>query len=503
MSRSLFTQLCERFDPAYTTGITRRTAVKAMLAGLAASGSLLIGGRPVWAREVVRRRQSGLRVVVVGGGLAGLTAAYELSVEGIDVKVLEARGKVGGRVITFDDFVPGKVVEGGGEFIGANHPLWMAYAEKFGLTMLDVDGGEEAPSPVVLEGRRLSDDEAEWLYGELSAAYMTLNAPASLITAEEPWTADRARELDRRSMDDWITEQEVSPLARRAIVTELTATNGVTPSRQSFLGFLAMLKGHGLGRYWLETEVYRCKGGNEQLARRFAAAIGVERVLCGQSCRRISLSPQGVKLTTSGGSEIEADEVILAVPPSTWDRIEMEPALPESLRGQGVQMGRNLKYMAGLKERFWLQAKSGPDALMDRLVQSTWEQTAGQEDKPDQVGVCLGCFSGGPEAETISRTAADKIDTLYADTLRDVYPGFERAREKGRFMNWPKMEWTRAGYSFPAPGEVTRAGPLLRRGIDRLTFAGEHCSYGFVGYMEGALQSGLEAAKRVLLRAGK
>jgi monoamine oxidase len=69
-------------------------------------------------------------------------------------------------------------------------------------------------------------------------------------------------------------------------------------------------------------------------------------------------------------------------------------------------------------------------------------------------------------------------------------------------MDWPGMQWVGASYSFPAPGQVTTVGPMLRRGLGRIHFAGEHCCYKFVGYMEGALSSGVELAKRIAERDG-
>ena len=70
-------------------------------------------------------------------------------------------------------------------------------------------------------------------------------------------------------------------------------------------------------------------------------------------------------------------------------------------------------------------------------------------------------------------------------------------------MDWPSDEWTQCGYSFPAPGEVTTVGPMLREGVGgRLHFAGEHASYAFIGYMEGALNSGVALANRLAVRDG-
>jgi monoamine oxidase len=91
----------------------------------------------------------------------------------------------------------------------------------------------------------------------------------------------------------------------------------------------------------------------------------------------------------------------------------------------------------------------------------------------------------------------------YVRQLKPVYSKVEKAYEDGKFMDWPNDIWVKASYSFPAPGEVVRCGPLYRAGLmDRLHFAGEHTCYAFIGYMEGALQSGLEAARRLATRDG-
>jgi len=93
-------------------------------------------------------------------------------------------------------------------------------------------------------------------------------------------------------------------------------------------------------------------------------------------------------------------------------------------------------------------------------------------------------------------------DRAYAELLNKIYNGYNDNVVKTRFMDWPNDPWTQAGYSFPAPGQVTTVGPILHKGIGRLHFAGEHASYKFVGYMEGALNSGASLAQRIAKRDG-
>jgi monoamine oxidase len=162
-------------------------------------------------------------------------------------------------------------------------------------------------------------------------------------------------------------------------------------------------------------------------------------------------------------------------------------------------MGVNLKYLAHVQSRFWRERGQAPEALTDGMVSMTWEGTDGQ---PGEDGFSFHCFSGGQAASACMEIPAERRDAEYAAALEAIYPGFKQNFVASRFMNWPNDPWTLAGYSFPAPGQVTRLGPLLARGFGRLHFAGEHTCYKFVGYMEGGLNSGAAVAKRIATRDG-
>jgi monoamine oxidase len=488
MRRSLYARLRSRYGTPISS-VTRREFLK----GSAAAGAaLLLSGGPAFARP----QPSGKRIVIIGAGLSGLTAAHELLASGYDVTVLEARDRVSGRVVSFDNFVPGRWVEGGGELIGSNHPLWAAYAKRFGLELVEVPD-TSANWPVVIDGKLLSDSEAQSLWDGLDDILASIGDNAGPVLADNPWDSPGAERLDLMTIPDKVMSVDAAEIAKKAIIADFVSETGVPSDRQSYLALLAAVKGGSMEKYWTETEVYHCKGGNQQLAQKLAAEIGAERILLNMPARSVTIGSDRVVVACADGRTFAGDDIILTVPPSVWDGIAFDPKLPEMLR---PQMGRNVKYLISLKNRFWLADNLSPESLSNGNVQATWELTAGQEgDGP--AGMLA--YSGGPAADAMRAIAAAERDAAYREELSKRYPNYAGAFVAGRFMDWPAVPWTMASYSFAAPGEVTTMGPILHQGIGgRLHFAGEHACYKFAGYMEGALQSGITVARRLAMRDG-
>lgn len=482
---NLYKQLAARH------GIRSRISRREMLQrSFAATAGLLLSDR------LFAQGKAG-RVVVIGAGFSGLAAAFELTQAGYDVTVVEARNRVGGRVISFKDMVVGKTVEGGGELIGTNHPRWIRYADRFKLPLIEATE-EDAEAPVVIGGKRLTSDESDKLWEEMEAAFALIDADASMVAnPSEPWRTPNAEALDRRSFGAWIDGLSVSPLCKVGLHTLMTADNGMTASWQSYLGDLAMIKGGGGGKqYWLESETHRCGGGNQLLAERLRDAIGVAKVILRTPVRTVNVTDRNARVTLADGKTLEADHVVLTAPPTTWNRMTFEPALPASLV---PQMATNVKMLLAVKSRFWRAAELGPEMLSDGAVSMTWDGTDGQTRGADALMVA---FSGGNAADTCREWAPAARNENYLANLSRVYRGIRPSFVKARFMDWPADPWAKASYSFPAPGQVTAQGPTLRGGLGRLHFAGEYTSYAFMGYMEGALESGESVARRIAVRDG-
>jgi monoamine oxidase len=168
-------------------------------------------------------------------------------------------------------------------------------------------------------------------------------------------------------------------------------------------------------------------------------------------------------------------------------------------------MGSAVKFLSPVKSRFWFGSGSSPNATSE-IFGVTWDGTDNQM-QIDGAPVELSLFAGGGAAElAVELFDHDEKDvrTFFARELSKVYPEYHaELASKPQFVCWPRDRWTKAGYSCPAPGEVTRIGPFLRAPFhDRMHFAGEHCCLPFFGYMEGALQSGADAAAAVIRSEG-
>jgi monoamine oxidase len=486
----LLSRLARKYKPE-SLKVSRRDVLKA---GLAGSAGLLLsncGSRDAFEGFGGDRK----RIIVVGAGFAGLACAYELRSRGYVVTVLEARNRVGGRVLSFKDMAGGKVVEGGGELIGEKHvhPLWWQYAEKFKLDLRKIVWDEKNESPIIIDGKKITEEEGKKITEEMEIAKESLNSAAREVNAERPWETPNADALDAQSMGDWIRTVQVGDLAKKAIRAEFEGNEGVALERMSYLAFLAMIKGAGVESYWDDAETHRCAQGNQALADRFVKELG-NRVQLGKPVVSIVTGNQRVMVTTQDGQRLTAEDVVLAVPPSVWNKIRFTPELPAALK---PQMGVAIKYLAGVKKRFWKDAGLTSEALTNADISMTWEATEGQDRGEEAV---LTCFSGGPAAERARSRGAVERDAKYRADITAIYADYPENATSARFMDWPADPWVMAAYSFGAPRQMRTVGPALHKGMDTLHFAGEHTSWAFPGYMEGGLHSGVAIAKRLAVR---
>jgi monoamine oxidase len=445
--------------------------------------------------EDCRARLANAHVAIVGGGFAGLAAAWHLRCHGVDVGVFEASAQLGGRVRSDYSFAAGKVVEAGAELIGANHRMWRELAGTFGLTLVEL--GDDDPNlraRTWLDGRELTPDDEAAVGREVAPVLQMIGAEARDVDPMRPWTSPYAAAFDATSINDRLLQLFAQPqappptgLGFRYLTLLLGLNNLIPTTMQSYLGLLALVSGGRMGDdmlgYWNCTEHYRCAGGNVQLAHQLAAGAGVWLNLPVTS---IAIDESGVVIGTASG-QARYDYVVLAAPPTVWSSIAVSStteAWDPSL--YAVSHGPAIKFLSTYPDRFWASGGLAADALWDGLGQ-VWEGTDGQDAQPGPF--CLTVFSGGQYVPPDGAECAKRLDVLF--------PGGSPIQQA--FVDWRVMPWCGPGYAMPTVGQVTTVAARLSGAFaGRLVFAGEQTCMGWVGYMEGALRSGGRAARTLV-----
>jgi monoamine oxidase len=494
------------------TELTRRGLI-----GTAAGAAVLGAGTPAEAAQRKRKRRPRRRsrkadFVVVGAGFAGLTAAREIVKAGRSVLVVEARNRVGGRVL--NHHLPGgEVSEAGGTFVGPTQDHIINLAKAYGIDTFPTFADGENVS--VIEGERSTYSDTgptgtappdPLILPELAAVVTQMNELSKEVPVDAPWTAARAGEWDGQTLETYIAENSRSARFRSLIPVATRPIFGAEPRELSLLFVLFYIAASGnettpgtFDRNFNTREgaqMFRFVGGSGLIGERIVAELGAKRFLLKQPVRRIVQTATGVRVETSK-TVVHGQRVIVAVPPALAARIDYKPLLPMQ-RDQLMQrlgQGTLTKVAAVYDRPFWRDKGLNGTALSTRgLVNATFDDSP-----PDgSPGVIFG-FVGGDQAriyETL--TPAERRERVLAQFAE--FFG-EEARGAVDFFDtrWPAEKWSRGGpVGIYGPGTLLAGGPALRAPVGRIHWAGTETSTFWNGYMDGAVRSGERAAKEVL-----
>jgi monoamine oxidase len=429
------------------------------------------------------------RVLIVGAGLAGLSAAVELHRHGHEPIVLEARPVIGGRIRTRRDVFSGITLEMGAEFIGSNHPHWMRYAEEFSIDLEEIawpEGGWVRQNNQYFTGTELAELEAE-----CESLSVQFTDHARQVNDAEPWLTPDAERLDRLSLFDGVHQLlKGTDRAKQLFLWGTEQTEAASPRTISWLGQLTVVKGHGLERYWEETEVYRCPDGIDQLINKFSDSLPSGTVHVNSSVADVSIAPASVTITTHDGQVYEADWVILALPPSQWDKLRISPQLPQAT---GIPLGAVTKEFIEVDKRFWLPGEGPLICLEEPQGELLETGTPPPVDKP--AGLLF--YVGGPAAEALHLMTAEARQNRLKAGLETPLPGITAHWKGWHAQDWAVEPLYGGAYSYAQLGKIIEWGKTLQLGLGRMLFAGEHASFRFTGYMEGAFESAHRAVSTI------
>ena len=435
-------------------------------------------------------------VVVVGAGLAGLTAAWRLAEAGASVAVVEARERVGGRLSTV--VVDGEAFELGGQWIGPTQSAVRALLGELGLELFQRHRAGDTVR-LTADGRAVRQARGELgLDGEAAAAYEAgleqLRRLVDAVDPEEPWTHPDARALDARSYEQWLHAEVPHPDARSAL--RFIASGFMTKPADTFSLLQAawLLSSAGAVEHLLdEDEVLdaRVVGGAQEIAVRLAERLG-DRVLLGAPVRDLAWSADAVRIG-AGAVELTARAAVLAVPPNLLPAIRFDPPLPgrRMQADQWLSQGALIKVQAAYATPFWRAEGLSGTAFGETAMVSEVYDNSPPSGTP---GVLIGFLSDhAADAAAALFPAARRAAVL--DSFAAYFGPAALAPTHYVEHDWSTEEWTRGAYSATfAIGALSRFGAVLREPIGPLRFAGSDIAGTGTMHMDGAVRSGEAAA---------
>lgn len=484
-------------------GFLQLSAVLALLAGCNATRGSTGGSRVLAngdALPVFDRVGDGKRVVMIGGGLSALCAAYELRNAGFEVVVLERGQRIGGRLFTMRGyFADDQWAEMGGTRIPSHHALTLGYARKFGIE-IDKFPDDDARAVYMIDGQRWVHRAGEDIGPKLPGAWgistkerenglpwiksdFVKQAFPELGDPNDPsWPNAAQLEFDKVTFVDYLRSKGASETAIKII----RATNGAEVDMYSALAWLGL---EVLDKDWDAT--HRMRGGNDQLPGSLAKDLG-NAVIKGARVVAVRQEEGGAVVTyrDKDGAQHEerGDWVVCAVAPPILAEIEWKPGLSEVKRraAASVIMQPCTRINLQFSSRFWYDSdklKGLNIAHTDAPIERLWDMAATQ---PGKHGI-LTVYTQADRAVAAAAIPASQREKWALGHIETFLPGATAACVKSNSWVWHEQDWVKGGWMALKPGQFDLYQGL-RAPEGRITFCGDHTTLGS-GWMQGALDS--------------
>jgi monoamine oxidase len=455
---------------------------------------------PVLAAEPARRlfrRGPAQRVLIVGGGLAGLAAAIELKRAGHAVTVLEATLRPGGRVRTLrEPFSDGLYAEAGAGRIPQTHALTLEYVKRYGLEVkpyrpraaevawlggvrqIKKPGQDVDLSRVALD---LSPGDRKLGLDGLYARYVGPHTRAVGMGPPDAWPSPALAPLGDRTLADFLRAQGASEGAVRLLASGF--------EEDSALDFLRDAQSHDV------PLLVHIVGGNDLLPRAMARSLAAE-LTYGAAVETLEQDERGVRAVftgTAGRRTLAADRLICTVPFPALRGVEFSPPVSAGKRRaiDELSYGAVTRVYLQTQKRFWEAEGVSGFATTDQAME-VW---APSHDQPGPRGILLGYLYEALARKVAALPGAARVG-WFLDELAPVYPALREHAEGGTSFVWDEQPYQRGAYAMYTRGQFASLWPHAATPEGRIHFAGEHTS-SWPGWMQGALDSGLRAAREV------
>ncbi|OGS63392.1 MAG: hypothetical protein A3K59_06050 [Euryarchaeota archaeon RBG_19FT_COMBO_69_17] len=431
------------------------------------------------------------KVLVIGAGIAGLACGDRLRRAGVDVEILEARDRVGGRVWTLHDFASGLPVEAGAVMVHGRDASLHAWIREFGLTTWKTPIA--TGSRIYHEGR---------LRAPIRIAFSSLRNFRGIV--EILWSLPRAVERYEgpdRTLEAFLADRRGTPLGRRFVAKMFASVNAADPGDLSVLGLAEEANVSSLGLPWSN---YRVLEGLDRIATRRAQGLG-DRIRLRTRVERIDWSEDGARVESVGPDGREsrmARAAVVTLPLGVLKAgdVVFEPPLPPAKReaiealGYGHANKVLLLFDASVRETALGRATSLSDE------DGTWYFLPKR--RPAEGPVAVEAFVAGRKARDLSSVPEAEAVGRILDDLGRMLGGIDLRPQllASRYVDWSSDPYSKGAYTFPSPSGLMAVRRVLSEPIGTsLFFAGEAThSRGEYATIHGALESGVRAADEVL-----
>jgi monoamine oxidase len=458
----------------------------------------------VAAHGLGQRTEGRKRVVVVGGGLAGLVCAFELKREGHSVVVLEAQNRVGGRIYTLRSFAPGLYAEAGGMRIPRAHDLTLRYCDEFDLPLRPFTMGN--PKGLVhIGGERMTAEEANANPARLPFAVDERERGRS---ADELWESAIGDLRQMVESDGDVAWEHIVHEYDQYSLYEFLRMKGFSEGAIEYYAVMNFVEAdmhnavveilrEDLGKAYVDMQ--EIAGGMDLLPNAFYRELEQE-VRLGAEVFAIDQDPEGVKVhfkTEAGRFSEAADFAVITVPFSVLRSIEtLTPFSREKQRAiRQLNYHASTKVLFQVRERVWETDDGiyGGATVTDLPIRRMNYPTP---DPSTSRGMLLASYTWGQDA--LQWGAMDE-ETRLEEALDDVsriHPRIREVYEVGASHAWYGDKWARGAFAMFAPEQQTDLQADIVNPEGRIYFAGEHCSL-YHAWIQGALESGIRAAQQI------
>ena len=493
-------------DRTLNSPISRR---RLLHGGLAAAGAVAAATFTRDGGGAFAQKGGRSPILVVGAGIAGLTAAYRLGQAGVRADIIEATNRVGGRIRTIPK-VAGTLIpaELGGEYIDTGHTNLISLATELGLRAIDLFEVERGlvKDTFFFEGRRYP---LEQIIADFALLATKISSDLEAVGDEISYLdfTETAERLDNLSIDEYIDQADTSTLLRQLLRVAYTVFYGRDSEEQSALNlvFLIGSEPDSFELYGNSDERYQIDGGNSQIIDRLAGKLSGS-IEVGTVLEAITLLPDGryrVSLR-SGQSAFDRtyERVLLTLPFSTLRDVNINVPLPQPKRRaiEELGYGTNSKLITGYRSRIWRELyRSTASVYSDLGFQSTREATPFA---PTPNGLITN-LTGGKQGLSMGAGTPEDQAQRFLNQFERVFPGVSNLRTgKAVRAYWPGERFFKGSYSCYLVGQWTQMYGVEGERVGNLFFAGEHTSLEAQGYMEGGCETGQRAAAEILQDLG-